>query len=218
MPTPEELAAQAAAAAASKDAPNSDTGNAPGSEGQPAPVEKSGEKLFTQADLERAIDDRLKRERAKNEAAQTKAAQEAEDRRKVEQGEWQKLAEERKTQLEQLAPKGELADRLSEIVAKQLEAEIAAWPESVRSIMPGDDSPLLERLGWAERTRPLAQELMAAQGTGQNNGAAVPPAPGLRFPAQHPGGGTAQPADFVAKYQQEQAEKAKAVKNPLLKS
>lgn len=187
MPTPEELAAQAAA---SKDAPNSETGNAPGNEAQAAPVEKSGEKLFTQADLDRQIDDRLKRERAKNEAAAAKAAKETEEQQAIKQGEWQKLAEERKTQLDALAPKAELADRLSEIVAKQLETEIAAWPESVRAIMPAEDSPLLDRLTWAERTRPLAKELMDAQGNA--NGAAVaPPSPGLRYPAQHPGGAAA---------------------------
>jgi hypothetical protein len=185
MPTPEELAAQAAAPATPT--PNSETGNAPGDTDKTPVVEKSGEKLFTQADLERQIDDRLKRERAKNEAAAAKAAKEAEEQQAIRQGEYQKLAEDRKAQLEQLAPKAELADRLSEIVAKQLETEIAAWPESVRAIMPAEDSPLLERITWAERTRPLAQELMAAQGSN----AAPPPMPGLRFPAQHPGGAMA---------------------------
>lgn len=160
---------------------NSDTGNAPGSEATPAP-EKSGEKLFTQADLDREIDKRLQRERAHAQTKADKAKADAEEADKVKQGEWQKLAEERKTQIEQLAPKSELADRLQEIVAKQLETEIATWPESVRAIMPKPESSLLDRLEWAERTRPLAQELIAAKGSN-----------GTPYPAQHSGTGGNKP-------------------------
>lgn len=190
---------------------NSETGNAPGSEAQPAQTEKSGEKLFTQADLERQIDDRLKRERSKAEAQAQKAKTQAEEQRKAEQGEWQKLAEERKVQLEQLSAKSELADRLQEIVAKQLDAELKAWPESVRAIMPSDDSPLLERLEWTERTRPLANELMAAKGT-----QSIPS--GTRFPAQATGGTGNKQVDLVAAFQAERDEQAKAVRNPLLRN
>lgn len=184
MPTPEELAAQAAATAATP--ANSETGNAPGSEATSA-TPNSGDKLFTQADLERAIDDRLKRERAKNEAAAAKAKADAEEADKVKQGEWQKLAEERKTQLEQVAPKGELADRLSEIFTKQLDDEVATWPEEAQSLVLPPESPLLQRIESCDRARPIVQKLLAAQG----NGAATPPVPGLRFPTQHPGGGAA---------------------------
>lgn len=183
MPTAEELAAQAAAAATTQ-TENDSTGDAPGSEAA-KPATTSGERLFSQADLDRLIDDRLKREREKATKAQEKLAQEADERRKVEAGEFQKLAEERKTQLEQLTPKAELAARLSEIVAKQLEAELATWPESVRAIMPKDEAPLLERIEWAERTRPLAQELLVAQGNGQAQ-------QGMRYPAQGTGSNGAQ--------------------------
>lgn len=161
---------------------SSDTGNAPGSETQPVPAEKSGEKLFTQAELDRLIDERLQRERKKAETQAEKAQREADEKHKIEQGEWQKLAEERKTQLEQLAPKSELADRLSELVAKQLDTEIATWPDSVRAIMPKPESSLLERLEWAERTRPLAQELIAAKTPN-----------GTPYPAQHSGTGGNKP-------------------------
>ena len=161
---------------------NSATGNAPGTETPVVPA-TSGEKLFTQADLDKLIDDRIKREREKAKTQADKAAKEAEEKRQIEQGEFQKLAEERKTQLEQLAPKSELADRLSEIVNKQLDSEIATWPDSVHAIMPKEDSSLLERLEWAERTRPLAQELMAAKTPN-----------GTPYPAQHSGTGGNKPA------------------------
>lgn len=186
----------------------STTGNAPGTV-TPVTPEKSGEKLFTQDDLNRAIDDRLKRERSKAETQAQKAQQEVDERRKVEQGEWQKLAEDRKAQIDQLTPKGELAERLQALVAKQLETELAAWPESVRAIMPAADSPLLERIEWAERTRPLAQELMAAKGQ--------QPAPGTRYPAQHAGSGGAKPENAVDVFLQRQNEARAKEKNPLLK-
>lgn len=156
---------------------NSETGNAPGSVAPTTTPEKSGEKLFTQDDLNRAIDERLKRERTKAETQAQKAAQEADERQKVAQGEWQKLAEERKAQIDKLAPQGELAERLQALVAKQLDAEIGQWPESVRAIVPSAESSLLDRIEWADRTRPLALELMAAKGQ---------PA-GTRYPAQHAG-------------------------------
>lgn len=162
--------------------PNSDTGNAPGSETSVVPAEKSGEKLFTQADLERQIDDRLKRERSKAEAAATKAAKEAEDQRAATAGEYQKLAEDRKTTIEQLTPKAELADKLSEIFTKQLDAELATWPEEAQPLVLPADSPLLQRIESADRARPIAQKLLAAQG------AVTVATPGIRFPAQHPGG------------------------------
>lgn len=57
---------------------------------------------------------------------------------------------------------------------------------------------------------------LAAQSQGQGgNGASA----GVRFPAQGTGNsGTQGAPDLVAKFQQEQAEKASAVKNPLLKN
>lgn len=195
MPTPEELAATAAATAATTTAANSETGNAPGSEATKATAETTGEKLFTQADLDAKIADRLARERTTAQAKADKAVKDAEEAQRIAQGDFQKLAEERKTQLDALAPAKELADRLSEIVAKQLDAELATWPESVRAIMPKDEAPLLERIEWADRTRPLAQELLAAQ-AGAGNGQAQQQqvgTPGVRYPAQGTGGGGAQP-------------------------
>lgn len=47
----------------------------------------------------------------------------------------------------------------------------------------------------------------------------TPPPPGVRYPPQHPGGNNgAKPKSVAEQFEQEQAEKAKAVKNPLLSS
>lgn len=163
--------------------PTSDTGHVPGSEATPAtPI--NGEKLFTQADLERQIDDRLKRERAKAETQAQKALAEAEERRNTEQGEFAKLAEQRKKRLDELEPKAELADRLSELVSKQLDAELATWPEEARPLVLPPESPLLQRLESADRARPIAQKLLAAQAQAPS---------GLRYPQQHPGNGSTAP-------------------------
>lgn len=188
MPTPEELAAQAAAATTAAPPANSNTGNAPGSEAQPA-TPTSGEKLFTQADFERELDQRLKRERSSAQAKADKAKADAEEADKVKQGEFQKLYEASKAQVEQLTSRSELADRLSEIFTKQLDDEVATWPEEAQSLVLPPESPLLQRIESADRARPIVQKLLEAQGS--NGAAAPPPAPGLRFPTQHPGGGAA---------------------------
>ncbi len=194
-----------------QDAPpaNSETGNAPGTEAQ-AKSEKSGEKLFTQADLDRQIDDRLKRERAKAEAQAQKVKQEAEERAAIEQGNWQKIAEERKTQLDQLTPKATLADDLTVIVTQQLDAEIAAWPESARAIVSADGLDLKAKLELVNRTRPLAQEILAAQGQRTS---------GTQFPPQFSGsGGNQQSSNRVLDdFRRQQAEEASKAINPLLR-
>ncbi len=124
-------------------------------------------------------------------AKKDKALREADEQRKAEQGEWQKLAEERKTQLEQLSSKSELADRLSEIVAKQLDAELATWPEEAQPLVLPTESPLLQRIESADRARPIAQKLLAAQGNGTPQG--------MRYPAQGTGGnGTPQTTKDIA--------------------
>lgn len=159
-------------------AENSATGNAPGSEATTATPEKSGEKLFTQADLDKLIDDRIKREREKAKAQADKAAKEADERRQAEQGEWKTLAEERKTQLEQLAPKSELADELLEWFNGYVEAQTANWPDSLRAFDPGVDAKFKLRTKWLEEGHKLVVDLKS----------------GTPYPAQHSGTGGNKPA------------------------
>lgn len=72
---------------------------------------------------------------------------------------------------------------------------------------------------WSEFL-PSLTPVASGQGPSSNGLATPPPATpaGVRFPPQHPGGGTAPKSDLVSKFVQEQNEKAKAAKNPLLKS
>jgi hypothetical protein len=129
----------------------------------------------------KAVNDELNRVKGEAEQAAT-AKKTADDKALAAQNRWQELATNREKELGDLQPKLQLADKLTTIMARQLEDEIKLWPESVRKIMPAADSPLMERIEWAERTRPLAQELIEATAKGK----------GTRFPAQHSGTNQAQ--------------------------
>ncbi len=155
------------------------------------------------------INDKLKQletDRKKAEEAQRKAEEQAE----IEKGNWQKIAEERKAQLDQLTPKATLADDLTVIVTQQLDAEIAAWPESARAIVSADGLDLKAKLELVNRTRPLAQEILAAQGQRTS---------GTQFPPQFGGtGGNQQSSNKVLdEFRRQQAEEASKAVNPLLR-
>lgn len=73
--------------------------------GQPATVAdgeslNSGDRTFTQADLDRIVTDRLAKERQRSEVATARAKADAERKAAEEQGEWKKLAEQYKTEAE----------------------------------------------------------------------------------------------------------------------
>ena len=59
-----------------------------------------GERTFTQADLDRLIDARMAKERQRAEAQAAKARADAERKAAEEQGQWQKLAEQYRTEAE----------------------------------------------------------------------------------------------------------------------
>lgn len=104
------------------------------------------------------VNDRLKA----LEDEQSKKAKEREDeenRRLAESQEWQKLADKRKTQVEELMPKADLADKLTALVTQQYQAEIKDWPESVRAMAPSEDASILSKLEWMQKAKPLALEL-----------------------------------------------------------
>lgn len=115
------------------------------------------------------VNDRLKA--IEQEAAARAAAQAAEDEKKLaQQQEWQKLYEARKAKVDELTPKAELADKLSEMVLAQYEAEIKDWPEQVRGMAPSDDASILAKLDWMNKAKPLAVELMADKTPTPGNG------------------------------------------------
>lgn len=105
-------------------------------------------------------------------------------------------------------------DKVARIDGKELsyavkEVEKDGTKSRVAFVKDGDtEKPLTEyaQEQWGEFLPSLQ-----AQGSQQQNG--------TPFPSQHSGtGGNPKPPNLVAQFQQEQAEKAKAVKNPLLKN
>lgn len=88
-----------------------------------------------------------------------KEAQDAKERQMAEQQEWKALAEERGKQLDGYKVKAEQYDKLAPILSKQLEAEINEWPEKVRNLFPADEMSVTDMMEWANRFRPLAQEM-----------------------------------------------------------
>lgn len=104
-------------------------------------------------------------------------------------------------------------DKVARIDGKLLsyavrEVEKDGAKAKIAYVKDGDlEKPLAEyaQEQWAEFMPSLVQGAQQVNGT--------------PYPAQHAGtGGNQKPVDFVAAYQQEQAEKDKAVKNPLLKN
>ena len=106
------------------------------------------------------VNNRLKE--LEKQATEKELARKAEDEKKLaENAEWQKLAEKRKEAADELKPKAELADKLSELVLAQYEAEIENWPEEVRKMAPGDEASVLTKLDWMNKAKPLAVALLA---------------------------------------------------------
>ena len=121
------------------------TKSADGKAGEDAAGKDADEKKFTQAELETIIDDRLKRERKKADDSAEKAKKKAdEDALKANQ-EFQKLAEQRQTRIEELERSvnelnviKEQAERYKTALDKQLKAMIEKLPKHIL--------PLLEKM------------------------------------------------------------------------
>lgn len=146
MPQEQEQATNTAQAVESET--NSETGNAPGGD---AP-EKSGDKrLFTQAELDQKIADRLERERKNAEEKAKKAREEAETKALEEQKEFQKLAEQRAAQVAELTPKAEQVERYQAALTKILETEKAGVQEHVLALLEKLDP--VEQLEWIAANR-----------------------------------------------------------------
>ena len=135
-----------------------DTGDATGNE-------NGGEqaRTFTQEELDRIIQERLERERRKLEAQKQAEREEAERKALEEQQKYRELADRLKSELEQVKPAAETAreqvERLTALIAEQINREIADWPEEVKALAPTEASAE-EMLAWLEKSRPLAQMLM----------------------------------------------------------
>jgi hypothetical protein len=117
---------------------------------------KAAEKRFTQADLDKAITDRLDREK-------TKTEREAKEK----QGEFEKLYNETKPKLEQnerdLAAITAERDELSAIVTKTIEGTIKDWPAEIKELHDKELSPA-KQLVWVEKMRPVVEKMQGNSG------------------------------------------------------
>jgi hypothetical protein len=129
-------------------------------------------KLFSQADLNAAIEARLARERETEKRRQAAEAEKAKAETAKEQGKWQELATQHETkagelqaELDQLKPE---LDGLRALLAAQVEAGVKALPEELRELVP-EDLPLAKRLDLLGKAQKAAEKgRPPAPGNGPN--------------------------------------------------
>jgi len=108
--------------------------------------EKTGARVFTEAEVENIIKERLSRETSKREKAIQEAAAKAEQDAAARNGEWEKLAKARETKLAEL--ENQLKTReLNEM--KRTVAERIGLPVALASRLMGDSEADIERDGKA---------------------------------------------------------------------
>lgn len=135
------------------------------------------ERRFTQADLDRAIDERLKREREKAERDRAKATQEAEERAAAEKGEFKTLAEQRQARITELeTERKNVATERDDLKAKveRYETALTAQLTAARKDLPKHVTELLDRLDVADQLEYLAKH---AGDLGGSSRAGTPPTP-----------------------------------------
>lgn len=116
------------------------------------------EKTFTQAELNAAIDERLKRERAKSEKDAQKVRDDAAAEAAKKNGEWQTLAEQREArvkELEALQPTLEQTqaerDAMKAALEDVVKAERKDLPAHITALL--DKLPLLEQREWLAKNK-----------------------------------------------------------------
>lgn len=154
-------------------------------------AESSADKLFTQADLDRIISERLEREEKKRKSAEEKARKDAEEASLKEREDWQKLAAKRE---QELAEAGQKLAALDDLQAKH-DAAVSALTkllERERKDLPKHILSLLDQLD------PVAQlEWLAANKAEATTKPAPPagtPQPRPRTQAGAPAPNGAQPS------------------------
>lgn len=119
----------------------------------PETESKDSGKAFSQADVDRIVQDRLERERAKAEKEREKAEKAADEKRLAEQQKWQELAAKRQGDIEAL--EAQIDDLKTEAAkvqkyAKALEgyrdALIESVPDPVKELLKGMD--IADQLSW----------------------------------------------------------------------
>jgi hypothetical protein len=142
-------------------------GQPEGKETPPKP--EDAEKKFTQADLDRIAAKTRDEEKQKAKAKADKEEKERLEAEATKQGEFEKLANDRKVKLDELEPQVAALtterDTLKVTLAEIAEAELKALPKEVSDISPAqraDDKSLtnpLDVLAWLPKGKALAEKL-----------------------------------------------------------
>lgn len=138
---------------------NAGSGGGNGS-GDPGKQEPKPELKFTQTDVDGLLARTRDEERRKYEKKITDAQAEAERKKAIEQGEFQRLYEAEQSKTAELAAKAEAAERYATRIHASIDAEIKEWPEEVVKGDPGKEN-VDARLKWVEDMRALATRLNA---------------------------------------------------------
>jgi hypothetical protein len=130
---------------------------------------QDADKKFTQADLDRIAQKTRKEEQDKAKAKADKEEKERLEAEATKQGEFEKLANDRKVKLDELEPQVAALtterDTLKVTLAEIAEAELKALPKEVMEIAPvqrADDKSLtnpLDVLAWLPKGKALAEKL-----------------------------------------------------------
>lgn len=112
--------------------------------------------------LDKKVEARLARERAKQERAQKRAEATAEQERLRNEKKWEELVKTQTAELEDLRPKAEALERLEATLSTKLDAEIARWPKSIRAAFR-EDLPFADKFKLAEDLREAATALITGQ-------------------------------------------------------
>lgn len=126
------------------------------------------ERLFTQAELEAHIADRLERAKRKAESEQAKAKEEAERKALAEQGEWKTLAEKHATEAQEARTALEAAKGYKD-TAERYKAVLAARLEADRKDLPAHIVALLDKLDVADQMEWLAANLPSIKAVDKPN-------------------------------------------------
>jgi hypothetical protein len=116
------------------------------------------DRRYTQAELDQMVADRLKEEKRKTEGKTAAEKKKQEEDQLRQNAEWEKLAEQRGVEIEQLKGVVERADKYAELLNRQIDHEIKGWPKEVVALDPGKDQ-LEVRLSWVEKSRALAEKM-----------------------------------------------------------
>lgn len=77
-----------------------------------------------------------------------------------EQNNYKALYEKAEKELSELKPKAAQTEELNELLMSRINAEIADWPEEVKSMAPDGEVSAAEMVKWLEKAKPLALKVM----------------------------------------------------------